>query len=65
MIQVIIPAQYKRIEYLSAECESCGALLHFDQSDRRSDLEDGGILCPECGGFISQFKRHIEKVNLK
>lgn len=61
MITVIRPSQYKTTNYLTATCNECEAILRLDEGDRRSDLVDNGILCPECGGFISQFTSHKVK----
>lgn len=64
MIEVILPARFKTIEYLIAECESCGAVLQLTEEDRDPSLQDNGIFCPECGGFIGRFKRHVETLQI-
>lgn len=64
MIEVILPARFKKTEYLTAGCTSCGAVLKLLEEDRDPNLECSGIFCPECGGFIGKFKRHIETLQI-
>lgn len=64
MIEVLVPARFKKIEYLIAECESCGAVLQLTEEDRDPSLQNNGIFCPECRGFISQFRVCVEKINI-
>jgi hypothetical protein len=65
MIEILSPAKYRKVEYLTTDCPNCEAVLRLTEEDRNPKLEDNGILCPECGGFISQFEHHVEKIKIE